>query len=113
MARRSYLVIFPYTTLTKLYVRPESEPGRSAGRSTGGRCGFKACCAVCGQTTAGLQQGSSVGHAGSRANGERSETTIMINRNLTRRLEDLESRNQPVRGEPTILNVRFVDTDMR
>jgi hypothetical protein len=38
---------------------------------------------------------------------------IMINRNLTRRLEDLESRIQPVRGAPTILNVRFVDTDMK
>jgi hypothetical protein len=37
----------------------------------------------------------------------------MINRNLTQRLEDLESRIQPVRDEPTILNVRFVDTDMK
>jgi hypothetical protein len=39
----------------------------------------------------------------------------MISRSLTRRLEhleQLESRFQPV-GEPTIINLRFVDKDLR
>jgi hypothetical protein len=39
----------------------------------------------------------------------------MISRSLTRRLEHLESRFEPVgepAGEPTIINVNFVDKDL-
>ena len=36
----------------------------------------------------------------------------MVSRTLTRRLEHLESRFQPV-GEPTILNIQFVNTDFK
>jgi hypothetical protein len=32
----------------------------------------------------------------------------MINRNLTRRSEDLESRFQPAVGEPRVINIQFV-----
>ena len=40
----------------------------------------------------------------------------MISRSLTRRLEHLESRFEPVgepAGEPTIINVNFVDKDLK
>jgi hypothetical protein len=35
----------------------------------------------------------------------------MIGRSLTRRLEELESRIQPVGGEPMVIAVDFVDAD--
>jgi hypothetical protein len=38
---------------------------------------------------------------------KRSETTIMIDRNLTRRLEYLESRFEPPVGEPIIFNIQL------
>jgi len=36
----------------------------------------------------------------------------MISRNLTRRLERLESRIHPIVGEPTIMTIEFVDKDL-
>jgi hypothetical protein len=46
---------------------------------------------------------------------QRPETTKMI-RSLTRRLENLESRFEPAGepvGEPTIINLNFVDKDLK
>ena len=43
--------------------------------------------------------------------GRRSERTKMIGRNLTLRLEELESRIRPVVGEPMVIAVDFVDAD--
>jgi hypothetical protein len=37
----------------------------------------------------------------------------MISRNLTRRLERLESRIQPIVGEPRIMTIEFVDKDRK
>jgi hypothetical protein len=43
--------------------------------------------------------------------GAGSEISKMIGRSLTRRLEELESRIQPVVGEPMVIAVDFVAAD--
>ena len=44
------------------------------------------------------------------ASNQRGVAILWISRNLTRRLEDLESRIEPV-WEPRVLNIQFVNTD--